>query len=124
VQKSYLKPSEIDIEHIEKGHLDLALVVGHEIQTWRIAAVSPGVAGLWASAIGGLGITMRSPFGLPAKLVWEKELFGLPAQGYFAVTLHYRSETMSPPVERLCAIVRETTLRKLPDLKRRKSRSQ
>ena len=27
---------------------------------WRIAAVSPSLAGLWASAIGGLGITART----------------------------------------------------------------
>ena len=41
---------------------------------WRIAAVSPSLAGLWASAIGGLGITARSSLGLPAKLVWDKEM--------------------------------------------------
>jgi hypothetical protein len=58
-------------------------------QAWRVAAVSPSLAGLWASAIGGLGVTLRSPLGLPAKLVCEKELFGLPRLELFPVTLHY-----------------------------------
>jgi len=55
---------------------------------WRVAAVSPSLAGIWASAMGGLGITIRSSWNVPAKLVWHKELFDLPALGAFPVTLH------------------------------------
>jgi DNA-binding transcriptional LysR family regulator len=89
-------------------------------QPWRVAAVSPSTAGLWASAIGGLGITLRSSLGLPARLVWGKELFGLPSSGLFPVTLHLRSEAVSPPVERLRAIISEVVLQQLPRLNRRK----
>lgn len=74
---------------------------------WRIAAVSPSLAGLWASAIGGLGITARSSLGLPAKLVWDKAMFDLPELAAFPVTLHTRRSEMSDGVERLRAILRE-----------------
>lgn len=77
---------------------------------WRIAAVSPSLAGLWCAAIGGLGVTVRSSLGLPAKLVWGQQLFGLPALGTFPVTLHARKKPMSKAVERLQAIVRDATL--------------
>lgn len=74
---------------------------------WRIAAVSPSLAGLWASAIGGLGITARSSLGLPAKLVWDKAMFGLPKLPAFPVTLHAQSNEISDGVERLRAIIRD-----------------
>lgn len=75
---------------------------------WRIAAVSPSLAGLWASAIGGLGITARSSLGLPAKLVWDKDMFDLPKLPAFPVTLHTQLNEMSDGVERLRAIIRES----------------
>ena len=75
---------------------------------WRIAAVSPSLAGLWASAIGGLGVTARSSLGLPAKLVWDKALFDLPRLPAFPVTLHAQSNEMSDGVERLRTIIRDS----------------
>lgn len=75
---------------------------------WRVAAVSPSLAGLWASAIGGLGITARSALGLPGKLLWGKEMFDLPALSAFPVTLHAQSGTLSVGVERLRSITRDT----------------
>lgn len=75
---------------------------------WRIAAVSPSLAGLWASAIGGLGITARSSLGLPAKLVWDKAMFDLPKLPAFPVTLHTQSSEMSDGVERLRMIIRDS----------------
>jgi hypothetical protein len=75
---------------------------------WRIAAVSSSLAGLWASAIGGLGITARSSLGLPARLVWDKAMFDLPRLPSFSVTLHTHSSEMSDGVERLRAIIRDT----------------
>ena len=74
---------------------------------WRIAAVSPSLAGLWASAIGGLGITVRSSLGLPARLIWDKAMFDLPKLPSFPVTLHTQSGEMSDGVERLRAIIRD-----------------
>jgi DNA-binding transcriptional LysR family regulator len=75
---------------------------------WRIAAVSPSLAGLWASAIGGLGITARTSLGLPAGLVWNKALFGLPSLESFPATLHVRSGDKSEAVQVLAALIRKS----------------
>jgi DNA-binding transcriptional LysR family regulator len=81
----------------------------HAKLPWRIAAVSPSLAGLWATAIGGLGITARSSLGLPAKLVWDREMFALPMLPTFPVTLHAQPDASSDAVERLREIIRQTT---------------
>lgn len=75
---------------------------------WRLAAVSPSVAGLHAAARGGLGITARSALGLPRGLSHGKSLFDLPALGEFPVTLHTRGDHASDGVQRLREIIRET----------------
>ena len=80
---------------------------------WRVAAISPSLAGLWASAIGGLGITARTSLGLPAKLVSGKSLLNLPLLGSFPVTLHIQSNATSASVERLCAIICEVLAQNL-----------
>ena len=83
---------------------------------WRLAATSPSLSGLWASALGGLGVTARTALGLPRGLIWRPTLFGLPALGSFPVTLHLRR----PPadagvgVDRLAAIIREIAADTLP----------
>ena len=61
---------------------------------WRLAALSPSLAGLWASALGGLGVTARSRMKLPAGLIQGETLFGLPALGRFPVTVHVRPDTV------------------------------
>ena len=35
---------------------------------WRLAFVSPSLGGLWAAAAAGLGVTVRTPTGLPASV--------------------------------------------------------
>jgi len=75
---------------------------------WRVAAVSPSVAGVWAAARGGLGVTVRSALGLPASLAHGTSMFGLPALGQFPVTLHTRRRASSDGVRRLREIVRNT----------------
>ena len=35
---------------------------------WRLAFVSPSLAGLWAATAAGLGVTIRTPIGLPASV--------------------------------------------------------
>lgn len=57
-------------------------------RAWRVAAVSPSLAGLWASIRGGLGITVRSAAGVPSGLVAQSDLFGLPELGTLPVVLH------------------------------------
>jgi DNA-binding transcriptional LysR family regulator len=89
---------------------------------WRIAAVSPSLAGLWATAIGGLGITARSSLGLPAKLVWDREMFDLPILPAFPVTLHAQPGARSDGVERLREIIRQSTSEVLQTKKDRDKR--
>jgi DNA-binding transcriptional LysR family regulator len=72
---------------------------------WRIAAVSPSLAGLWAAGIAGLGITARAAMGLPERLKADAEMFGLPELGVAAVTMHRRKSESSALVERLSEIV-------------------
>lgn len=81
---------------------------------WRVAAVSPSVAGIWAAARGGLGITARSAHALPTALVSGRSMFGLPALGAIAVTLHAREGASSEACERLRAIIREAVREALP----------
>jgi DNA-binding transcriptional LysR family regulator len=90
---------------------------------WRIAAVSPSLAGLWASAIGGLGITARTSLGLPATLASDRTLLNLPTLGSFPVTLHSRPKATNGGVERLGAIINEVLVQNLqPSQNRRRSR--
>jgi DNA-binding transcriptional LysR family regulator len=80
---------------------------------WRIAAVSPSLAGIWASALGGLGVTARSALGLPAKLVSAAQMFNLPQLGSFPATLHMRQNDTSESSSRLRALIREAVARTL-----------
>jgi DNA-binding transcriptional LysR family regulator len=75
---------------------------------WRVAATSPSLAGLWASAKGGLGLTLRTGLALPPGLVSGKTLHNLPSAGSFPITLHTRPGSESVATERLRAIVTES----------------
>ena len=75
---------------------------------WRIAAVSPSLAGLWGAAIAGLGVTVRGSLGLPQGLRAEPALFGLPPLGTVPVTLHMLRVRRPAIVERLAELVRDT----------------
>jgi DNA-binding transcriptional LysR family regulator len=77
---------------------------------WRIAAVSPSLAGLWASALCGLGVTARSRMSVPSKLVCDSALLGLPELNRFPVTLHSRADAKNPCLERLHEIISAATV--------------
>jgi DNA-binding transcriptional LysR family regulator len=76
---------------------------------WRVAAVSPSLGGLWATAQGGLGLTARTLLGVPAGLRAAPALFGLPRLGAFPVTLHARAGSAG----RLCSIVEDAAERRV-----------
>lgn len=76
---------------------------------WRVAAISPSLGGLWATAQGGLGLTARTLLGVPSGLRASATLFGLPRLGAFPVTLHARPD--APAAERLRAIVADAAER-------------
>lgn len=80
-------------------------------KTWRIAAVSPSLAGLWAAALGGLGLTARTAIGLPATLASGERLFGLPPLGRFPICLHAQNGGLGKGVERLRDIIRDEVMR-------------
>ena len=79
---------------------------------WRLAALSPSLAGLWASAQGGLGVTARTALGLPADLRWGRTLLGLPALGALPLALH-RGRAAGPAATHLHGLLREAALRVL-----------
>jgi DNA-binding transcriptional LysR family regulator len=78
---------------------------------WRIALISPSLAGLWAAARAGLGLTVRGDVGLPLSLVASATLFDLPKLGSLPVTLHRTSARKPAAVERLFEIVQEVATR-------------
>jgi len=78
----------------------------HINRPWRLAALSPSLAGLWASAQGGLGVTARVAANLPAGLVHGPTLLGLPELGPLPVTLLMRQEARTA-AKRLRDLVEE-----------------
>lgn len=73
-------------------------------RSWRLSFTSPALAGLWAAAAAGLGVTIRTRVGLPATL---RILGGLPALPDIALTLH-QTASGTPAVERLKEILVQT----------------
>lgn len=73
---------------------------------WRVTFSSPNLGGLWAAAAAGLGLTVRSRYGLPANV---RELptaeTGLPTLPSLSLVMVRAAATMPPEVERLAAIL-------------------
>lgn len=56
---------------------------------WRLALTSPSLAGLWAAAAAGLGLTVRMPVGLPPGLAMvDAAASGLPRLPRVGLALH------------------------------------
>lgn len=73
---------------------------------WRIAFTTPSLAGLWAAAAAGLGLTVRSHYGLPASVrVLDAASCGLPALPSLPLILLRRTSSATPTVDRLARIV-------------------
>jgi DNA-binding transcriptional LysR family regulator len=73
---------------------------------WRVAFTSASLAGIWAAVGAGLGVTLRTPLGLPATLRDDFEArFALPPMPSIGLRLHQAGA--SPSVARLATIVRE-----------------
>ena len=81
---------------------------------WRIALVSPGLAGLWAAARAKLGVTARAQWGLSPGLLAHATLFDLPKLGSIPVTLHRTADRQPAAVDRLADIVSETVMQTIP----------
>lgn len=73
---------------------------------WRVAFTSRSLSGIWAAAAAGLGITLRSRFGLPDGLrVLQHSR--LPPLGELGMALHTTEALLNPAAERLRDILLE-----------------
>ncbi|WP_454851584.1 LysR substrate-binding domain-containing protein [Rhizobium binxianense] len=74
--------------------------------SWRLSFVSPSLGGLWAAAAAGLGITIRTPIGLPAKVrPVRPEEIGLPELPKLGLVLHRAEAEPGPATARLAELV-------------------
>lgn len=76
-------------------------------RSWHIAFTSPSLAGLWAAAAAGLGVTVRTPLGVPPSLVLLDRSSGLPKLPETCLSLYAAKETLTPAVARLREILLE-----------------
>jgi DNA-binding transcriptional LysR family regulator len=74
----------------------------------RIAANSPGLDGLWASLLGGLGVTARTALNLPDGLIASGSLYGLPELGQLPVTLQRSTHSDSKAIDRMADLVSQS----------------
>lgn len=73
---------------------------------WRVALTSPSLAGLWAATAAGLGVTMRTHYGLPPGLqALDAKEHALPRLPALSLVLVRASKAPSAPVEQLASIV-------------------
>ncbi len=77
---------------------------------WRLAFTSPSLSGLWAAAAAGLGVTIRTPLGVPAPLAVLDRSSGLPKLPQLALSLYGGEANPPPAIVRL----REILLDELP----------
>ncbi|CAA2099502.1 HTH-type transcriptional regulator GltR [Methylobacterium bullatum] len=86
--------------HATLNALDAAAI------SWRISFSSPGLAGLWAAVSAGLGLTVRTPHGLPASLTaLDPEESGLPRLPSLSLHLLKARARSDPAVERLASLL-------------------
>jgi DNA-binding transcriptional LysR family regulator len=75
---------------------------------YRIAAVSPSLDGLWASLLGGLGVTARTALNLPDGLIASGSLYGLPELGQLPVTLQRSAHSDSKAIDRMTELLSQS----------------
>jgi len=75
---------------------------------WRIAFTSASLGGVWAAVRAGLGVTLRTPAGLPDALtLLPPEAGGLPAMPALGLNLHRADAEPAPAVARLAEILQQ-----------------
>ncbi|CAM3575560.1 HTH lysR-type domain-containing protein [Bordetella sputigena] len=75
---------------------------------WRLVFTSPSLSGLWAAAAAGLGINVRTPYGLPASVrPLDAKAAGLPALPAIPLLLLKHPGESQPLADRLAAMMRE-----------------
>ncbi|PZM10303.1 LysR substrate-binding domain-containing protein [Rhizobium tubonense] len=86
---------------------------------WRVAFVSPSLGGLWAATAAGLGITIRTPLGLPDRVrPMSSGEAGLPPLPKLDLVLHRAEAEQSPATERLATIMLQAVRQSLGEYSR------
>lgn len=74
--------------------------------SWRVAFVSPSLAGLWAATAAGLGIALRTPVGWPPSIrILDPVSYGLPKLPTLGLMLHKADKDIGPTGEHLASII-------------------
>lgn len=75
---------------------------------WRVALTSPSLSGLWAGVSAGLGLSVRTPLGLPPSvLCMDRKAWKLPALPSLPLALYRCAPPLSDVQARLQEIIRE-----------------
>ena len=73
---------------------------------WRLAFISPSLGGLWAATAAGLGLTIRTPIGLPGTVqAIPPGANGLPLLPNLGLDLYRADAEPSPVTARLASII-------------------
>ncbi|PSL47884.1 DNA-binding transcriptional LysR family regulator [Chitinophaga niastensis] len=88
-------------------------------RSWRPALTSASVAGMWAAAQAGLGITIRTEMGLPAGCIPLSATAGLPPLSEVHIFMLTYQKSPSPAVKRLIDILRETLTEQVNEIRKR-----
>ncbi|ROT95805.1 LysR family transcriptional regulator [Marinobacter sp. R17] len=74
---------------------------------WRVAITSPSLAGIWAGVSAGLGVTVRTPIGLPPGLrLMNADELGMPQLPHLPLMLHRSDDVLAGAAARLAEILR------------------
>jgi DNA-binding transcriptional LysR family regulator len=83
---------------------------------WRVAFVSPSLGGLWAATAAGLGLTIRTPIGVPASVrALAPGESGLPPLPSLGLVLHRADADPGPATARLAAIILQALRDAMPE---------
>jgi DNA-binding transcriptional LysR family regulator len=83
---------------------------------WRIAFTSASLSGIWAAVKAGLGLSVRTGYGLPGDVqALAPRQIGLPALGILGLALYRADLSASPTVARLEAILLQEVSSGLPE---------
>jgi DNA-binding transcriptional LysR family regulator len=74
---------------------------------WRVSFTSPNLGGLWAAAAAGLGLVVRTPYGLPTSVRQLDGTCTLPPLGSIPLVLLRAPEPRSAVAQRLADIMLE-----------------
>lgn len=80
------------------------------LKPWRLCFTSPSLSGLWAAAVAGLGVTVRTKLGLPSPLTVLDKSSGLPKLPQIALSLY----TAQPQPPQAVARLRQILIEELP----------